>query len=70
MHADHDAILDADAKDPLSPLKLQKQRDLFIDKYILEKVGELTDQQERWAIPALTLVTMFERTRVKNMADW
>lgn len=51
-------------------LKLQKQRDLFVDKYILEKVGELTDQQERWAIPALTLVTMFERTRVKNMADW
>ena len=51
-------------------LKLQKQRDLFVDKYTLEKVGELTDQQERWAIPALTLVTMFERTRVKNMADW
>ena len=51
-------------------LKLQKQRDLLVDKYTLEKVGELTDQQERWAIPALTLVTMFERTRVKNMADW
>jgi hypothetical protein len=51
-------------------LKLQKQRDLFVDKYTLEKSGELTDQQERWAIPALTLVAMFERTRVKKMADW
>ncbi|MFN8399678.1 MAG: hypothetical protein U0X74_06675 [Anaerolineales bacterium] len=51
-------------------LKLQKQRDLLVDKYTLEKVGEMTDQQERWAIPALTLVAMFERTRVKQMADW
>lgn len=51
-------------------LKLQKQRDMFVDKYTLQKTGELTDQQERWAIPALTLVTMFERTRVKKMADW
>ena len=51
-------------------LKLQKQRDLFVDKYILEKVGELTDQQERWVIPALTVITMFERARVKQMADW
>lgn len=51
-------------------LKLQKQRDLLVDKYTLEKTGNLTDGQERWAIPALTLVTMFERTRVKNMADW
>jgi len=51
-------------------LKLQKQRDLFVDKYSLEKIGELTDQQERWVVPALTIVTMFERTRVKNMADW
>ncbi len=58
-----------DAADP-TVLKLQKQRDLLVDKYTLEKVGELTDQQERWAIPALTLVAMFERTRVKNMADW
>ncbi len=53
-----------------SVLKLQKQRDMFIDRYTLEKVGELTDAQERWAIPVLTLVTMFERTRVKQMADW
>ena len=51
-------------------LKLQKVRDLLVDKYTLEKVGELSDQDERWAIPALTLVTMFERTRVKRMADW
>ena len=51
-------------------LKLQKQRDFLIDRYTLQKLGELTDQQERWAIPALTLVTMFERARVKNMADW
>lgn len=50
-------------------LKLQKQRDLFVDKYTLQKVGELTDQQERWAIPVLTLAAMFERTRVKNMVD-
>lgn len=51
-------------------LKLDKQRDLLVDRYTLQKLGELTDQQERWAIPALTLVTMFERQRVKNMADW
>lgn len=51
-------------------LKLQKQRDLFADKYTLEKLGELRDSDERWAIPALTLATMFERTRVKEMADW
>jgi hypothetical protein len=51
-------------------LKLQKQRDLLVDKYTLEKVGDLSDQQERWAIPALTLVTMMERKRVKNMSDW
>lgn len=51
-------------------LRLQKQRDLLVDKYTLEKVGVLTDQQERWVIPALTLVTMFERTRVKNMTDF
>jgi hypothetical protein len=51
-------------------LKLQKQRDMFVDRYTLEKAGELTDQQERWVIPALTLVTMFERTRIKQMADW
>ncbi len=50
-------------------LKLQKQRDLLVDRYTLQKLGELTDQQERWAIPALTLVTMFERQRVKSMAD-
>jgi len=51
-------------------LKLQKQRDLFVDKYKLEKVSDLSDADERWAIPALTLVTMFERQRVKEMADW
>ncbi|MFN8411466.1 MAG: hypothetical protein U0Z26_03670 [Anaerolineales bacterium] len=51
-------------------LKLQKVRDMLVDKYTLTKVGELTDQQERWVIPALTLVTLFERTRVKEMADW
>lgn len=50
-------------------LKLQKIRDLFVDRYSLEKTGELTDQQERWVIPALTLVTMFERQRIKQMAD-
>jgi hypothetical protein len=51
-------------------LKLQKQRDLFVDKYTLEKAAELTDANERWVIPALTLVTMFERQRVKEMTDW
>jgi len=51
-------------------LKLQKVRDMLVDKYSLQKVGEITDQQERWAIPALTLVTMFERQRVKEMVDW
>jgi len=51
-------------------LKLQKQRDLFIDRYALQKVSELNDADERWVIPALTLVTMFERQRVKEMADW
>ena len=51
-------------------LKLQKQRDLFIDRYALQKVSELSDANERWTIPALTLVTMFERQRVKEMADW
>ena len=50
-------------------LKLKKQPDLFVDKYTLEKLGDLNDQQERWAIPVLTLVAMFERTRVKNMTD-
>lgn len=51
-------------------LKMQKQRDLLVDKYTLEKVGELSDQHERWAIPALTLVAMFERARVKKMTDF
>lgn len=51
-------------------LKLTKVRDLLVDKYTLVKSGELTDAQERWAIPALTLVTLFERQRVKEMADW
>jgi len=51
-------------------LKLKKQRDMFVDRYALEKTGDLTDATERWAIPALTLVTMFERQRVKEMADW
>lgn len=51
-------------------LKLQKQRDLLVDRYQLDKLGELKDSDERWAIPALTLATMFERTRVKEMADW
>lgn len=50
--------------------KLQKQRDLFIDRYTLAKTGELAEADERWAIPALTLVTMFERQRVKEMTDW
>ena len=50
-------------------LKLQKQRDLLADKYTLEKIGALTDQIERWAIPALTLVALLERTRLKNMVD-
>lgn len=50
-------------------LKLQKQRDLLADKYTLEKIGALTDQIERWAIPALTHVAMLERTRLKNMVD-
>jgi len=36
----------------------------------LSRNGELTDANERWVIPALTLVTMFERQRVKEMADW
>jgi hypothetical protein len=53
-----------------SVLKLQKQRDLLVDKYSLEKIGELKDADETWAIPALTLATLFERTRVKEMADW
>jgi hypothetical protein len=48
-------------------LRLQKERDLLYDKYTLEKVSDLTDQQERWAIPALTLATMFERARFKDM---
>lgn len=51
-------------------LTLQKQRDLLVDRYTLSKAGELTDANERWVIPALTLVTMFERQRVKEMADW
>ena len=51
-------------------LKLQKQRDLFVDRYALQKVSELSDADERWIVPALTLVTMFERQRVKEMADW
>ena len=51
-------------------LKLQKQRDLLFDKYTLQKVGELSDADERWAIPAISMVTMFERQRVKQMADW
>ena len=51
-------------------LKLQKQRDLLVDKYTLEKTGDLGDANERWAIPALSLVAMFERQRVKEMADW
>ena len=51
-------------------LKLQKLRDLFIDRYTLEKVGELSDADEKWVIPALTLVTLFERQRVKEMTDW
>lgn len=51
-------------------LKLQKQRDLLLDKYTLEKPGTLKDSDEAWAIPALTLATLFERTRVKEMADW
>lgn len=51
-------------------LKLQKQRDLLIDRYILEKVGDLSEADERWAIPALALATLFERTRLKEMADW
>ncbi len=50
-------------------LKLQKQRDLLVDRYTLEKFGDITDQQERWAIPVLTLVTMLERTRIKQMTD-
>jgi len=51
-------------------LKLQKQRDLFMDRYALQKVGDLGEKDERWVIPALSLVTMFERQRVKEMADW
>jgi hypothetical protein len=51
-------------------MKLQKQRDLLIDRYSLQKITELSDADERWAIPALTLATMFERQRVKEMADW
>lgn len=50
-------------------LRLQKQRDLLFDKYTLEKTGDLTDQQERWAIPALTIASMFERQRFKDMTD-
>ena len=51
-------------------LKLQKQRDLLTDRYTLQKAAELNDANESWAIPVLTLVTMFERQRVKEMADW
>jgi len=51
-------------------LKLQKQRDLFIDRYALQKISELSETDERWVVPSLTLVTMFERQRVKEMADW
>ena len=51
-------------------LKLQKQRDLFVDRYALQKVSELSEADERWVIPSLTLITMFERQRVKEMADW
>jgi hypothetical protein len=51
-------------------LKLKKQNDLFIDRYILEKVSEFSDADERWAIPSLAIAVMFERTRLKEMADW
>ncbi|MBI3161076.1 MAG: hypothetical protein HYZ23_01130 [Chloroflexi bacterium] len=51
-------------------LKLQKQRDLLFDKYTLEKIGELSDADERWAIPAIAMAAMFERQRVKQMTDW
>lgn len=51
-------------------LKLQKQRDLLVDKYTLEKTGDLNEANERWALPSIALVTMFERQRVKEMADW
>jgi len=50
-------------------LRLQKQHDLLFDKYTLAKTGELTDQQERWAIPALSIAAMFERQRFKDMTD-
>ena len=51
-------------------LKLQKQRDLLVDKYTLAKTGDLSEADERWALPALSLVAKFERQRVKEMADW
>ncbi len=51
-------------------LTLKKQKDLFVDRYILEKCGDLSDADERWAIPSLGIATMFERTRLKEMADW
>ncbi|HMU93832.1 MAG TPA: hypothetical protein PLD33_14815 [Anaerolineales bacterium] len=51
-------------------LKLQKQRDLLVDKYTLEKIGDLSEANERWALPSIALAAMFERQRVKEMADW
>jgi hypothetical protein len=51
-------------------LKLRKERDLIVDRYVVEKVGELTDAQERWVVPVLTLVTMLERFSLKQMTDW
>lgn len=50
-------------------MRLTKQRDIEQDKYSLEKLMDITDHQEHWVIPALTLVTMFERSHIKKMTD-
>lgn len=51
-------------------LKLRKINDMFIDRYVLERTGDFSETEERWAIPSLAIAAMFERTRLKEMADW
>jgi hypothetical protein len=58
-----------DLSSPVS-LTLKKQPDLLFDRYILQKTGDISEADEKWAIHALAIAALFERTRLKNIENW
>lgn len=48
-------------------MNLKKERTLFIDRYTLQAVDKISDEEEQLLIPAVVLTIVYERQRLKDL---